>query len=40
MGWVEIVDLAGQEPVTPRGQETDSATDFGESEQFKYPGHA
>ena len=36
----EIVDLAGQEPVAPRGQETDSATDFDESEQFQYSGHA
>ena len=37
---VEIIDLAGQEPITPPDQEADSATHFGESEQFQYSGHA
>jgi hypothetical protein len=37
---VEIIDLAGQEPIPPPNQETDSATDFEKSEQFQYSGHA
>ena len=36
----EIVDLAGQEPLTPPEQEADSAAHLDESEQFEYSSQA
>jgi hypothetical protein len=37
---MEIIDLAGEEPVAPCDQKADSATDFQKKEHFQYSAHA
>src|ERR1035441_7253555 len=37
---VEIVDLGGQQAITPRDEKADSTTEFQKKEQFQYSGQA